>query len=100
MKGKPNVKLSSSCLQLDQGYLGLPDRTYLLKGLNDSVVAAYLKLMTEAAQLLGADKKAAETELRDALQFEIALANVSNATSVQNHLENKEIEPFPLIQRH
>ncbi|KAG0419144.1 hypothetical protein HPB47_004333 [Ixodes persulcatus] len=62
-------------IDVDQASLGLPDRTYLLKGLNDSVVAAYLKLMTEAAQLLGADKKAAETELRDALQFEITLAN-------------------------
>ncbi|KAM7310753.1 neprilysin-2-like [Ixodes scapularis] len=62
---------------LDQASLGLPDRTYFLKGLNDSVVAAYMKLMTEAAQLLGADKKAAQTELWDALQFEIALANYS-----------------------
>ncbi|KAM7311889.1 neprilysin-2-like [Ixodes scapularis] len=62
---------------LDEASLGLPDRTYFLKGLNDSVVAAYLKLMTEAAQLLGANQKAAETELREALQFEIALANYS-----------------------
>ncbi|XP_040072345.1 neprilysin-2-like [Ixodes scapularis] len=62
---------------LDQASLGLPDRTYFLKGLNDSVVAAYMKLMTEAAHLLGADKKAAQTELWDALQFEIALANYS-----------------------
>ncbi|KAM7311890.1 neprilysin-2-like [Ixodes scapularis] len=71
---------------LDEASLGLPDRTYFLKGLNDSVVAAYLKLMTEAAQLLGANQKAAETELREALQFEIALANVSNAAFIQNPL--------------
>ncbi|XP_040061858.1 neprilysin-2 isoform X2 [Ixodes scapularis] len=64
-------------IDLDQTSLGLPDRTYLLKGLNDSAVAAYLKLMTEAAQLLGADKKSAEAELREALQFETTLANYS-----------------------
>ncbi|XP_064459407.1 neprilysin-2-like isoform X2 [Ornithodoros turicata] len=64
-------------IDLDQTSLGLPDRTYLIKGLNDSAVAAYFKLMTEAAIMLGADKSKVTEELKEALQFEITLANYS-----------------------
>ncbi|EEC06628.1 neprilysin, putative, partial [Ixodes scapularis] len=82
---------------LDEASLGLPDRTYFLKGLNDSVVAAYLKLMTEAAQLLGADKKAAQTELREALQFEIALANIDWDRYFNSLLVDKVTPDEPII---
>ncbi|XP_042146201.1 neprilysin-2-like [Ixodes scapularis] len=80
---------------LDQASLGLPDRAYFLKGLNDSVVAAYLKLMTEAAGLLGADKMAAETELRDALQFETELANYSLPREERRNI-SKRYNKMPL----
>ncbi|KAH9383873.1 hypothetical protein HPB48_025682 [Haemaphysalis longicornis] len=65
-------------IYLDQTPLRLPDRTYMMRGLNDTAVEVYLRLMFEAAHLLGTpDKEAARTELMDALQFEITLANYS-----------------------
>ncbi|GFT19377.1 neprilysin-2 [Nephila pilipes] len=64
-------------IDLDQTSLGMPDRTYLVKGLNDSSTAAYFQLMVKAAKKLGADKATAEEELMQALNFEITLANFS-----------------------
>lgn len=54
---------------------GLPTK-FLLNGLNDTNVRAYYDFMVDAAVIFGANKSAAEVELRDALQFEIELANV------------------------
>lgn len=62
--------------QLDQASLGMPDRSYLLRGLNDSAVAGYYKLMVESAVMLGANRERAEVEMLDALKFETILANV------------------------
>ncbi|KFM76718.1 Membrane metallo-endopeptidase-like 1, partial [Stegodyphus mimosarum] len=64
-------------IELDQTSLGMPDRTYLMRGLNDSSTAAYFKLMVKAANQLGADESTSEEELRKALDFEIMLANFS-----------------------
>ena len=55
----------------------MPDRTYLVRGLNDSSTAAYYQLMVKSAKLLGADESTVENELLKALHFEMALANVS-----------------------
>lgn len=52
-------------MQLDQASLGMPDRSYLLRGLNDSAVAGYYKLMVESAVMLGADRSRAEKEMLD-----------------------------------
>lgn len=65
------------CIDLDQTSLGMPDRTYLLKGLNDTSTAAYYKMMVKAANKLGADEKTSQEEMMKALNFEIALANYS-----------------------
>lgn len=51
--------------QLDQASLGMPDRSYLLRGLNDSAVAGYYKLMVESAVMLGAERTRAEKEMLD-----------------------------------
>lgn len=53
------------------------DRTYFIRGLNDSVTAAYYKKMVKAATHLGADESIAEKELLDALHLEMILANVN-----------------------
>lgn len=53
------------------------DRTYLVRGLDDSVTTAYYKKMVKAATLLGARKSTAEKDLLDALEFEMTLANVT-----------------------
>ncbi|XP_022689226.1 membrane metallo-endopeptidase-like 1 isoform X3 [Varroa jacobsoni] len=89
-------------IDLDQATLGLPDRTYLLKGMSDSVVKAYFKLMTEAASLLGA-KNTDQTrkELEDALHFETMLANYSlpreerrNISALYNKMPLSELKKF------
>ncbi|GIY38475.1 hypothetical protein CDAR_222011 [Caerostris darwini] len=55
----------------------MPDRTYLVKGLNDSSTAAYFNLMVKTAKKLGANEETVEEELMQALNFEISLANYS-----------------------
>lgn len=62
---------------MDQATLGMPGREYLLKGLEDKDVKAYLDYQVELATLLGADKERARKEQTDVVLFEIQLANVS-----------------------
>lgn len=62
-------------LQLDAGALAL-SRKYLMRGLEDRIVAAYYSYMVDLAVLLGAEKEKAEAELKETLDFEIQLANV------------------------
>jgi len=62
-------------LQLDQATLGL-SREYLIKGLEDKDVKAYLDYQVGLATLLGADKDSAFKQQTEALEFEIKLANV------------------------
>jgi len=71
-----NFNLLYFFVQLDQASLGMPDRSYLLKGLNDSAVKGYYKLMVESAVMLGANRSVAEEEMLEALNFETILANV------------------------
>ena len=55
----------------------MPGREYLLKGLEDKDVKAYLNYQIELATLLGADRERARREQTDVVLFEIKLANVS-----------------------
>ncbi|XP_054160650.1 neprilysin-2-like isoform X2 [Oppia nitens] len=64
-------------IDLDQASLGMPDRSYLLRGLNDTAVAGYYKLMVESAVILGANRSSAEEEMLETLNFETVLANYS-----------------------
>lgn len=64
-------------IQIDQSALGL-SREYLTKGLSDKIVKAYYEYMVDMAVIYGADRSRAERELMDSLNFEMALANVSN----------------------
>lgn len=63
--------------QLDQASLGL-SREYLNRGFSDKLVLAYYDYMVDVATLLGADRARAEVELKESLQFEMKLANVSH----------------------
>jgi len=63
-------------LQLDQATLGL-SREYLSKGFDDKIVQAYYRYMVDIAVILGANRERARTELKESLEFEIQLANVS-----------------------
>lgn len=63
--------------QLDQAALGL-SREYLSKGFDEKIVQAYYKYMVDIAVILGADPDRASKELKESLEFEIKLANVSH----------------------
>lgn len=62
---------------MDQATLGL-NREYLINGMDDKIVSAYYSYMVDMAVIFGASRSSAEKELKDSLDFEIALANVSN----------------------
>lgn len=61
---------------MDEATLGL-SRQLLIGGLNDSLTKAYYDYMVDMAVIFGAEQSRAETELRESLNFEISLANVS-----------------------
>ena len=63
-------------IDIDQASLGL-SREYLIKGMNDTIVQAYYRYMVDIAVLYGADRSNAEREMRESLNFEFSLANVS-----------------------
>ncbi|XP_011689069.1 PREDICTED: membrane metallo-endopeptidase-like 1 [Wasmannia auropunctata] len=67
---------SRRVISLDQASLGL-SREYLLKGFYDKIVQAYYKYMVDIAIILGANPDRAHIELKESLEFEIKLANVS-----------------------
>ncbi|XP_026465148.1 neprilysin-2-like [Ctenocephalides felis] len=92
-------------IDLDQAILGL-SREYLVKGFSDRIVIAYYEYMTDLAVMLGAPRDRAEKELKESLQFEMNLANISlptekrrNATVLYNPHTIAELqEKFPLVQ--
>lgn len=53
------------------------DREYLIKGFDDEYVAAYYSYAVDTAVIYGAERFNAELEMKDVVNFEIALANVS-----------------------
>ena len=63
--------------QLDQMQLGLPSRDYFLHLESEKDLAAYHNYMVDVAELLGANRSYAETELWAVVEFEQQLANVS-----------------------
>lgn len=74
----PDVRNSRRyTIELDQSSLGLPDRSYYFKGLNDTTVAAYFGLMVESAVMLGASRSEARKQMLEALEFETSLARIS-----------------------
>lgn len=91
-------------IDLDQASLGL-SREYLNRGFSDKLVLAYYDYMVDVATLLGADRARAEVELKESLQFEMKLANISlplekrrNATSLYNPMTVAELQQkFPRI---
>lgn len=63
-------------MQIDQPYFWL-DKAVLLRSLEDPMVKAYYKYQVNLAVIYGADFERAAIEMKEALNFEIALANVS-----------------------
>jgi hypothetical protein len=57
--------------------LGL-SREYLIKGIDNPIVKAYHSYQVDMAVLYGAERSRAEKEMREVLDLEFALANVSD----------------------
>ena len=85
-------------IELDQSSLGLPDRAYYFKGMNDTTVSAYYNLMCESAVLLGAPRDEARKQMLEALEFETSLAKISapreqrrNVTRMYNKMPARDL---------
>lgn len=63
-------------IDIDQAALGL-SREYLIQGFDNKIVQAYHSYQVDMAVLYGAERTRAEKEMREVLDFEFALANVS-----------------------
>lgn len=91
-------------IDLDQAALGL-SREYLTKGFDEKIVQAYYDYMVDIAVILGADKARASEELKESLEFEMKLANISlpnekrrNATLLYNPMTVAELsKTFPSV---
>lgn len=62
-------------LQIDQTQHDL-EREFLMRGMNDKSVKVYYNSMVGSAVVLKANKERAKREMKDALEFEMKLANV------------------------
>eukprot|EP00092_Neocalanus_flemingeri_P028315 GFUD01030752.1.p1 GENE.GFUD01030752.1~~GFUD01030752.1.p1 ORF type:complete len:774 (+),score=182.51 GFUD01030752.1:202-2523(+) len=95
-------------LEIDQPELGL-SREYLIKGIDDKDVQAYYNYMVQTAVFMGADEKVAKVEMKEALELELKLAEMSlpreerrNITALYNPMTIKEAQELypeiPLLQ--
>ncbi|CAH1722964.1 unnamed protein product [Chironomus riparius] len=89
---------SRRIIDIDQSALGL-SREYLVKGFENPIVQAYHAYQVDMAVLYGADKSRAEKEMRDVLDLEFALANISlpnekrrNATALYNPITIRDLQ--------
>lgn len=64
-------------LYVDQPGFGMPNREYYLKGREDKTLLAYETFATEIAVMFGADEAVARNDMKDMVDFEIKLANIS-----------------------
>jgi len=98
-------KSTSRIIDIDQAALGL-SREYLSKGFEDKIVKAYYDYMVDMAVIYGAERSRAERELKESLEFEMKLANISlpnekrrNATALYNPYTLKQVqEMYPYIR--
>lgn len=67
---------SRRLINIDQTDFGL-NIEYLRKGINETIVQAYLDYQIDVAVMFGADRERAEEEVMESLQFEMELANIS-----------------------
>ncbi|KAF7995392.1 hypothetical protein HCN44_006499 [Aphidius gifuensis] len=60
-------------------------RNYLLRGLNDESVSNYFNYMVNVSVAFGAEQEQAKKELREALEFEIKLINLTRPSEDYNN---------------
>lgn len=76
---RANMQMTNDCIaffQFDQTPTGI-SREFLIDGIEDKVVRGYYDYMVDMAVIYGADRERAVREMRDVIDFEIAVANVS-----------------------
>lgn len=66
-----------NAIQLNQPRLSL-SHEYLLEGFTNDFVKAYYNYMFDIAMMLGANETSVEVELKEVMELEIQLANVSS----------------------
>ena len=83
-------------LKVYQPSLGL-SREHMIKGADDEVVKAYLQYMVDSAVFLGANREVALIEMKDALDLELKIAELTlpreemrNKTALYNTMTIKE----------
>ncbi|KAK0411239.1 hypothetical protein QR680_005556 [Steinernema hermaphroditum] len=64
-------------IELDQPKWGAGSRWPYLSGADDPMIVNYTQMMVETAVNLGADRKTAEADMREAVEFELKLVNFS-----------------------
>lgn len=75
--GPDDRNSSHNIIQFDQTSLGLPSREYFLKEGENKEKEAYLELMVDMAELLGAQRPYAIEQMTKVLNFETELANAT-----------------------
>ena len=75
--GPDDQNSSMNIIQFDQTSLGLPSREYFLKEGDNKEKEAYLDLMVDIAELLGAKRSFALEQMNKVLEFETELANAT-----------------------
>lgn len=75
--GPDDRNSSHNIVQFDQTSFGLPSREYFLKEGVNKEKDAYLQLMVDIAELLGAERDYALEQMAKVVEFETELANVS-----------------------
>uniref|UniRef100_A0A6G1S6H5 Membrane metallo-endopeptidase-like 1 n=1 Tax=Aceria tosichella TaxID=561515 RepID=A0A6G1S6H5_9ACAR len=76
-------------IELDEVTLGMSSHGDPLQGINDPIVAAYYNLMVDSAVMLGANRLEAESQMMDALSFEILLANYTSSPESRSDLNSR-----------
>ncbi|OWF36277.1 neprilysin-like [Mizuhopecten yessoensis] len=64
-------------IQFDQPDLGMPSRDYYTKGRHDPDVVVYEEFAVAVAMVFGANKTVAEDDIREMVDLEIRLANIT-----------------------
>jgi len=106
--GTDSKDSSKRVLEIDEPGLGL-SREYLIKGFNDKDVQAYYNYMVQTAVFLGANQDVAKTEMKEALEVELKLAELKlpraerrNKTALYNPMTLGEVQKLypeiPLIK--
>uniref|UniRef100_A0A158Q2M1 Neprilysin n=1 Tax=Dracunculus medinensis TaxID=318479 RepID=A0A158Q2M1_DRAME len=88
---------SRNVIELDQPKWGIGSRWPYLTGFHDQTIQNYLSLMIDTATNLGADRKIAENDMKEAIEFELRLVDFSSDEMIRRDPERSN-NPYQLWQ--